>query len=199
MLRRIATQAGVPGTGEELTCSRWSATSRPSGRSRSSPGCQRPEQYVIVPVVFTGREYVLLSTGDDSLVGRIVSDISTQPFGVRLRTCALARSSFACNFARSASASALVGKEFACAPPRIAIQDVPFKYAVRAGMPPHIKKLFHRPQSSLPPPASPPTPPPGESLDPQNESGRHCPPCRWRNRKLRTGSTTPPSRFDHWP
>jgi hypothetical protein len=37
-------------------------------------------------------------------------------------------------------------KGFACAPQRMAIQDVPFKWAIRARMPPHVEKpLFHRP------------------------------------------------------
>ena len=36
-------------------------------------------------------------------------------------------------------------KEFARAPPGMAIEDVPFKRAVRAGMPPHVEQsLFHR-------------------------------------------------------
>src|SRR4051812_20214922 len=35
---------------------------------------------------------------------------TADPFGVRLRTCSLARSSFTCNFFRSAAAAALVGK-----------------------------------------------------------------------------------------
>src|SRR6478609_10705752 len=35
---------------------------------------------------------------------------TADPFGVRLRTCSLARSSFTCNFARYAAAAALVGK-----------------------------------------------------------------------------------------
>ena len=48
---------------------------------------------------------------------------TANPFGVRLRTCSLARSSFTCNFFRSAAAAALVRKEFARAPPGMAIQD----------------------------------------------------------------------------
>ena len=36
-------------------------------------------------------------------------------------------------------------KEFARAPPGMAIEDVPFKRAVRAGMPPHVEQSrFHR-------------------------------------------------------
>jgi hypothetical protein len=40
-------------------------------------------------------------------------------------------------------------KEFARGPPGMAIEDVPFKRAVRASMPPHVEKsLFHHPQPS---------------------------------------------------
>jgi hypothetical protein len=36
-------------------------------------------------------------------------------------------------------------KKVACAPPGVAIQDVPFKRAVRARMPPHVEEpLVHR-------------------------------------------------------
>src|SRR4051794_2769520 len=59
---------------------------------------------------------------------------TADPFGVRLRTCSLARSSFTCNFFRPAAAAALVGKNL------LAIQDVPFERAVRARMPTHVEK-----------------------------------------------------------
>src|SRR4051812_35194390 len=47
-------------------------------------------------------------------------------------------------------------KKVACAPPGMAIEDVPFKRAVRARMPPHVEEpLVHRPQSSSAPAAPP--------------------------------------------
>jgi hypothetical protein len=69
------------------------------------------------------------------------------PRGGRLRTFALARSNLTCNFLRSAAALALVGKILLGAPPGMAVQNVPFKRAVRASMPPYVEEHY-RPQPS---------------------------------------------------
>ena len=67
------------------------------------------------------------------------------PRHVRLRTCSLASSSFTCNLAQLRCGRRSGPKEFARGPPGMAIEDVPFKRAVRAGMPPHVEQsLFHR-------------------------------------------------------
>ena len=56
----------------------------------------------------------------------------------------MASSSFTCNLAVPPRPP-LCPKEFARGPPGMAIEDVPFKRAVRAGRPPHVEQYrFHR-------------------------------------------------------